>query len=58
MDQQLERLCPSFAESQPILSIQNFLNDEVRILGTVEEPWFLAKDVAKVLRINNARYMT
>jgi hypothetical protein len=46
------------APSQQILSLQSFLNDQVRILGTVNEPWFVATDVAKVLGITNSSDMT
>jgi len=50
---------------QQILSLQSFLNDgrssssadQVRILGTADEPWFVATDVAKVLGIRNSRDM-
>jgi len=45
-------------QQQQLLSFQSFLNDEVRILGTVDEPWFVATDVAKVLGISNSRDMT
>jgi prophage antirepressor-like protein len=51
---------------QQILLLQSFLNDgrspssadQVRILGTADEPWFVATDVAKVLGISNSRDMT
>ena len=51
---------------QQILSLQSFLNDgrspssadQVRILGTADEPWFVATDVAKVLGIINSRNIT
>jgi prophage antirepressor-like protein len=39
-------------------SLQSFLNDQVRIVGRVDEPWFVATDVAKVLGISNSRDMT
>jgi prophage antirepressor-like protein len=42
---------------QQLLSLQNFLNGQVRIAGTVEEPWFVAKDVAKILGISNSSDM-
>jgi prophage antirepressor-like protein len=44
--------------SQQILSLQSFLNDQVRIIGTADEPWFVASDVAKILDITNSRNMT
>jgi len=43
---------------QQVLSLLNFLSDEVRILDTPEERWFLAKNVAEILGIANSRDMT
>jgi len=31
-----------------------FNNDTVRIIGTYNEPWFVAKDICKILGIGNA----
>jgi prophage antirepressor-like protein len=53
-------------QQQQLLSLQSFLNDgrspssaeEVRIVGAVDEPWFVCTDVAKVLGISNSRDMT
>jgi len=53
-------------ESQKLVSLQRFLKDEVsgaealpvRKWDTIDEPWFVACDVAQVLGIRNSTGMT
>lgn len=37
------------------ISLYDFKGHHIRIYGTTEEPWFLVKDVAQILDINNPR---